>query len=103
MKTNGIAIIIESKGMGRKHMAPPIPVCDCILKGKEDGDKVKVEVEGFLVEHNGKRFIEIETVDGEPLEEMPDMGDEMEDFHEKELDMSAEESLMHFMKNLKKK
>ena len=91
-------IIIEQDG-GEMHgpdaMSNSVCICDCILKDAKDGENVKATIEGVLIEHEGKRYIAIRTVDGEPVEEMgPGYGEDTPDM----ADMSAEDALYDFMK-----
>lgn len=86
-------IIIKSDSAYREHNPKDnvIPICDCIAKDAEDGDEVEVTVKGKLIEKDGLRFIAIESVDGEDVEDM-----------EREINsMDSEDALEHFMSKLK--
>lgn len=84
---------------GPHAMANTLCVCDCVLKGAKDGDKIKATIEGTLIEHEGKRYVAVQMVDGEPVEEMDneDYGPDMNSENKSEMD--SEDALMNFMKS----
>lgn len=77
-----------------------IKICDCILDGKTDGDKIEAKIKGKLIEKDGSRFITIESVDGEGVEEMA--AEDNECSSEAMMEMDAVEALSHFMKKKSK-
>lgn len=88
---DGVIIIKGGPPMHRPPMANMIHICDCIAKDAEDGDEVEVTVKGKLIEKHGDRWISIESVNGEAVEDM-----------EKEIgSMDSEDALEHFMNKLK--
>lgn len=89
-------LVIEfGGGHGPDAMSNSVCICDCVLKGKEDGDRVTFEGEGVIVEHEGKRYIAVDLVDGEPVEEME--GYEEEPSREDMMSMDSNEALDNFI------
>ena len=78
-----------------------IKICDCILDGKSDGDKIEATIKGKLVEKDGGRFITIDFVDGEGVEDMA--AEDNDCSSENMMEMNAVEALAHFMKKKSKK
>lgn len=109
---NAILIVKKEPGMdhfGHDAMANTLCICDCVLKDKKDGDKVKATIEGTLMEHEGKRYISVDKVDGEDVEDM-ELPGEYQD--EEPMDtggvpdhalMNSGDALMQFMKQVKGK
>lgn len=88
----------DESSYGPDAMANSVCICDCILKDAKDGDNVKSQIEGVLVDHgDGKRYIAIHTVDGEPVEEMDSEDYGNNSNKENPMDMNAEDALSHFM------
>lgn len=110
---NAIVIIKKDQGMdnfGHDAMANTIGICDCILKDATDGDEVTATIKGTLIEHDGMRFISVDTVDGESVEDPemaldqnPDEGAMDAGAPPDHLLMDAEDALMNFMQNRKGK
>lgn len=97
-------IIIVNDGQdqhGPDAMANSLCICDCILKDAKDGDEVTAEVKGTLIEHDGKRYIAVHTVDGAPVEEMDAGYQDMSQPDEPSYDTTAGDALSNFMKNRK--
>lgn len=65
-----IAIIVKGADHGPHEMANVVCPCDCVLKDAKDGDNVSFKGEGVLMEEDGKRYISVSKVDGEPVEEI---------------------------------
>lgn len=99
-------IVIMNEGSdsyGPDAMSNSVCICDCILKDAKDGDDVKATIEGKLIEHEGKRYIAIHTVDGEAVEEMgPGYGSDMEEPPEDQMNMDAEDALASFLDKTRK-
>ena len=111
---NAILLVKKDHGMGsfgHDAMANTVGVCDCILKDAKDGDQVNAKITGTLMEHDGKRYISIDEVDGQPVEDSemsmdanPDEGSmDAPPSHDMGSSMDSEHALMQFMANKKAK
>lgn len=94
-----LVIMIEGQKFGPHEMANSICLPDDALTGKKDGEEVEFSGKGILVEHDGKRYIAVNAVDGKPVEEMEE---ENEPSEEESMEMTGDDALEDFMKQKRK-
>lgn len=103
------AILLVNKSpdmqqFGHDAMANSVGISDLILKDAKDGDQVDATVKGTLMEHGGMRYISIDQVDGEDVEDPEDMADHNMDEGSQDqslndrLGTTSEDALMNYMK-----
>lgn len=83
--------------VGPEHGVNVICIPDDLFPGSSDGDTASFQGHGTIVEHDGKKYISVDQVNGEDVEELPDSPDENHSQDKSEMD--SEDALDSYMKN----